>query len=184
MNAYADKTQENKRQSVSNSESQTKSSGESDSQFVDNRPEAVAQKKLHEMANNSSRVSQMKSFQEMSKSSAQDKQWNFDDSLMVESNVGEASTNDSPIQGAWTFNMNNAPGTAGIPRSAMLHFYAWRRAIRDNDVAPDVAADWDAHFEAVGDHYTIRLNQKHRVHFNIDWDSQTVTLLQVGQHDL
>ena len=53
MNTHADKTQENKSQSVSNVESQMQSGGESTFKFVDNRPEAIAQRKLQEMANNS-----------------------------------------------------------------------------------------------------------------------------------
>lgn len=53
MNTHADKTQDNKSQSVANGEPQMQSSGESTFQFVDNRPEAVAQRKLQEMANNS-----------------------------------------------------------------------------------------------------------------------------------
>ncbi len=54
MNTHADKTQENKSQSVANELSQKQGSGESTFQFVDNRPEAVAQRKLQEMANNHS----------------------------------------------------------------------------------------------------------------------------------
>ena len=42
MNAHADKTRENKSQSVSNGESQMQRGGESTFQFVDNRPEAIA----------------------------------------------------------------------------------------------------------------------------------------------
>jgi hypothetical protein len=49
---------------VANAVSQ-KSSGESTFQFVDNRPEAIAQRKLQEMANNSPRMAQLKAFQEM-----------------------------------------------------------------------------------------------------------------------
>ncbi len=52
MNTHSDKTQENKGQSVSNAISQKSSSGESTFQFVDNRPEAIAQRKLQEIANN------------------------------------------------------------------------------------------------------------------------------------
>jgi len=52
MNAHADKTQENKRQSVANTVSQKQRNGESTFQFVDNRPEKVAQRKLQEMVNN------------------------------------------------------------------------------------------------------------------------------------
>jgi hypothetical protein len=74
MNTHADKTQENKSQSVSALDSQMQSDGESTFQFVDNRPEAVAQRKLQEMANNSPRVSQLKAFQDMANNSPQAKQ--------------------------------------------------------------------------------------------------------------
>jgi len=53
MNTHAEKTQENKSQSVSAVASRMQGSGEFTFQFVDNRPEAVAQRKLQEMANNS-----------------------------------------------------------------------------------------------------------------------------------
>jgi hypothetical protein len=74
MNTHADKTQENKSQSVAANSSQMQSGDESSFQFVDNRPEAVAQRKLQEMANNSPRVSQLKAFQEMANNSPQAKQ--------------------------------------------------------------------------------------------------------------
>ncbi|MEM9276790.1 MAG: hypothetical protein AAGA80_28205, partial [Cyanobacteria bacterium P01_F01_bin.143] len=63
MNTHADKTQENKSQSVANAISQKKGSGESTFKFVDNRPEAIAQRKLQEMANNSPQVAQLRAFQ-------------------------------------------------------------------------------------------------------------------------
>lgn len=69
MKTRADKTQENtvsdhrrKSQSVAKGKSQMKNGGESSYQFVDNRPEAAAQRKLQEMANNSPQISQLKSF--------------------------------------------------------------------------------------------------------------------------
>ena len=65
MRTYADKTQENNSQSVENGEFQMQSSGESIFQFVDDRPEAIAQRKLQEMANNSSKVSQLRALQDM-----------------------------------------------------------------------------------------------------------------------
>ena len=58
MNTHADKTQENKSQAVSTMDSQMQSGGESTFQFVDNRPEAIAQRKLQEMANNSPQARQ------------------------------------------------------------------------------------------------------------------------------
>jgi hypothetical protein len=74
MNTHADKTQENKSQSVANAFSQKSSSSESTFQFVDNRPEAVTQRKLQEMANNSPQVSQLRAIQEMANNSPQAKQ--------------------------------------------------------------------------------------------------------------
>ena len=71
MNTYTDKTEKKKNQSVSNGESQLKRGGESTYQFVDNRPEAVAQRKLQEMGNNSPQVSQLRAFQEMANNSPQ-----------------------------------------------------------------------------------------------------------------
>ena len=73
MNAHADKIQKNKSQSVSAAESQMNSGGESTFQFVDNRPEAVAQRKLQEMPNNSPHVKQLRVFQEIAKNSPQTK---------------------------------------------------------------------------------------------------------------
>ncbi len=52
MNTHADKTQENKSQSLANEISQKQSGGESTFQFVDNRPEAIVQRKLQAMADN------------------------------------------------------------------------------------------------------------------------------------
>jgi len=62
---HADKTQENKSQLAVSEAAQKLGSGESTFQFVDNRPEAVAQRRLQGMANNSQQVSQLRSFQEM-----------------------------------------------------------------------------------------------------------------------
>ncbi len=74
MNTHADKTQENKSQSVSIDHSQIQSDGETTFQFVDNRPEAIAQRKLQEMANNSPQVSQLRAFQDMANNGPQAKQ--------------------------------------------------------------------------------------------------------------
>jgi hypothetical protein len=74
MNTHVDKTQENKGQSVANSVAQKLGSIETTFQFVDNRPEAVAQRKLQEMANNSPQVSQLRAFQRMVSNSPKSKQ--------------------------------------------------------------------------------------------------------------
>ena len=73
MNTHADKTQKNKSQSVANETSQKQSGGESTFQFVDNRPEVIAQKKLQvtqlmalqDMANNSPQVEKAAQLQAM-----------------------------------------------------------------------------------------------------------------------
>ena len=74
MNTHSDKTQENKSQSLANAVSQKQSGAESTFQFVDNRPEAVAQRKLQEMADNSQQVSQLRAFQDMANNSPQTEQ--------------------------------------------------------------------------------------------------------------
>lgn len=65
MNTHADKTQENKSQSGSSADSQMISNSQSTFQFVDNRPEAVTQRKLQEIANNSSQAKQAAQFKAM-----------------------------------------------------------------------------------------------------------------------
>ena len=73
MNSHSDKSQENNSQSVANQVSQKKSGSETAFQFVDNRPEAIAQRKLQEMANNSPQVKQLQAIQTMADNSPQAK---------------------------------------------------------------------------------------------------------------
>ncbi len=65
MNTHAHKKKESKSQSFSDSETQGKIKSESTLKFVDNRPEAIAQLKLQEIANNSLQVNQSAQLQEM-----------------------------------------------------------------------------------------------------------------------
>lgn len=65
MNTHADTTQDNKSQSVANEVSQKQNSGESTFQFVDNRPEAFAQRKIQELAKNSPQAKQTAQLQGM-----------------------------------------------------------------------------------------------------------------------
>lgn len=74
MNTHADKTKENKSHAVANVVSQKQSGGESTFQFVDNRPEAVAQRKLQDMVYNSPQVKKLRAFQVMANNSPQAKQ--------------------------------------------------------------------------------------------------------------
>jgi hypothetical protein len=74
MNTQADKTQDNKGQSVAGEISQMQKSGEATFQLSDNRPEAIAQRKLQEMVNGSPQVKQLRAGQEMANNSLQAKQ--------------------------------------------------------------------------------------------------------------
>lgn len=65
MNTHADKSRENKSHSVTNVVSQKQSRSESAFQFVDNRPEGIAQSKLQEMANNSPQAKKAAQLQAM-----------------------------------------------------------------------------------------------------------------------
>jgi hypothetical protein len=58
MNTHADQTVENKSKSVASSAAQMQTSGEATFEFVDSRPESIAQRKLQNMANNSSQAKQ------------------------------------------------------------------------------------------------------------------------------
>lgn len=68
MNTHANKTQHNKCQSGAYEKSQKKRSGVPTFQFIDNRREAIAQRQLQDMANSSPQVSQLRAFQEITKS--------------------------------------------------------------------------------------------------------------------
>lgn len=86
MQTHADKSEENKGQSVATEASQVQSGGECTFQFVDNRPEAIQMRKSQEMANNYTKknlfqfvdnrpeVAQMKRLQELANNSPQVKQ--------------------------------------------------------------------------------------------------------------
>tara|TARA_B110000240_G_scaffold156507_1_gene173929 strand:+ start:337 stop:2016 length:1680 start_codon:yes stop_codon:yes gene_type:complete len=74
MSTYADQTEENKSESVASAVSQLQTSGEPTFEFMDSRPEAVAQRKLQHIADRSSQVSQLKSFQELADNSFQAKE--------------------------------------------------------------------------------------------------------------
>lgn len=65
MNTHANKIQRNNSQLVDNKVSQTRKDGEKTFQFVDNRPEAVAQRHLQDMVNNSPQVRKLGAIQEM-----------------------------------------------------------------------------------------------------------------------
>ncbi len=65
MKTQADSIQENKSQSSSHGKFQSQGGGESTFQFVDNRSEAIVQRKLQELANNSPHAKKIAQFQAM-----------------------------------------------------------------------------------------------------------------------
>lgn len=67
MNTHDDKTQQDKNQSVASAAVQKQSGSKSTFQFVDNRPEALAQRKRQEMANNSAQAKQAAQLQAMAR---------------------------------------------------------------------------------------------------------------------
>ena len=65
MYAQVEKSKENKNKSVANPVTQKQDGGESTFQFVDNRPEAIVQRKLQELANNRPQAKQATQLQVM-----------------------------------------------------------------------------------------------------------------------
>ena len=74
MSIQVDKTQQNKTPIFAGVAVQKRDSSNSVSKFVDNRPEAIGQRKLKEAINNSPHVKQLKAFQEAADNSAPVKQ--------------------------------------------------------------------------------------------------------------
>ena len=93
MTNHSNKNQENKSQSVSNGESLVESSGESTFQFVDNRPEAVAQRKRNAMVNKSPVATQLKSKQNTVNNSPQVKE-----TAQLQATADNTSANPPPTQ--------------------------------------------------------------------------------------
>jgi hypothetical protein len=71
MKTRSGKRQENKNQSVANEVSQKRRDGESIFQLIDNRPDAIAQRKLQEIANNIAQGRPLRDFQEIGNNSRQ-----------------------------------------------------------------------------------------------------------------
>lgn len=74
MNVRLEKTKANKITSVASNFSEKQSSGMSTSQFLNNRPDAIAQRKLQDTANNSHQVKQLRALQKVAGNSLQPKQ--------------------------------------------------------------------------------------------------------------
>ena len=93
MTNHSNKKQENKSQSVSNGESLVGSTGESTVQHVDNRPEAVAQRKRNAKVNKNTVATQLKSKQNTVNNSPQVKE-----TAQLQATADNASANPPPTQ--------------------------------------------------------------------------------------
>lgn len=156
MYSQENKSNENKSRAIANSVAQKKSNGRQGFGFVDNRPEAIAQRKLQEMANNSPRISQLKTYQQMAIDSPQTKQTGnlqaISDKSTIQAKFGGKFYNyyimglpsDFSVKGA----VNERP-TYYTPYSYDVHFTyndciatVNLRTITGSDVSKE---DWDAY---------------------------------------
>jgi len=90
---HAEKKQESTSQSLSTAVTQKKSSADSTFQFIDNRPEATAQRELQDMADTSLQASQLKSIQEMADNSPRTKP-----TAQLRAMANNSSSQEQPIQ--------------------------------------------------------------------------------------
>ncbi len=63
MSKYATKKEQPQSRAIANNISAQKNNEKTSHQFIDNRPVAIAQRKLQEIANNSQQVKQLNAFQ-------------------------------------------------------------------------------------------------------------------------
>ncbi len=74
MNTHADKAQQSASNAIANSLPKQQIDGKAALEFEDNSPETIAQRKLQELVNNSSRIQQLRSYQKLANNSPQVKQ--------------------------------------------------------------------------------------------------------------
>jgi len=170
MNTHSDKTQENKSQSVANAVAQKQNNGESTFQFVDNRPEAVAQQKLQEDIKNSPKVQRLKVYQKMADKVLKDRSENNKEKTILkvkpsinlntkERNINENSAsdqrNDTINSNLKTNHNTNTNPPSGIPGGALgitefsydtgetTHVHQAETRQLDLNVVLNVTASWD-----------------------------------------
>ena len=114
MNAFDNKTRENKSQSINIGLSQKQNGTETPHQFVDNRPEPVYQRRILEVANNSQQVTQLRGFQDMADSSPQVKQsahlQNLADSKFTHPKDGQRKENKTGLPDSLKSGIENLSG--------------------------------------------------------------------------
>lgn len=120
MNKYADKTKESKSQSVANAVSQKHNN--STFQFIDNRPEAVTQRKLQEMANNSPQAKQAAQLQVMADNYSDQQQQPIQ---KKENNTGLPDNLKSGIENLSGYSMDDVKVHYNSDKPAQLQAHAY-----------------------------------------------------------
>ncbi|HKJ43240.1 MAG TPA: DUF4157 domain-containing protein [Sunxiuqinia sp.] len=123
MNLHADKTQENKSQAVSAGDSVMESGNKATFQFVDNRPEEVAQRKLKTLVNNSQKTRQAAQLQGWANSYATRQQHTIQ---KQKNNTGLPDTLKSGVENLSGYSMDdvNVHRNSDKPAKLQAHAYA------------------------------------------------------------
>ncbi len=133
MNSSADKSQMAPNQSAASDVSRSNSYSKIDNQFIDNRPESAAQRKLYEIANNSYQISQFKKIQEITNNiqphTALSVNEGFQDNTVPFFNKEESinSISDGVIQGVFQYSHTTGLNTdSGRTEEEITAFYKER----------------------------------------------------------
>ena len=122
MTTYADKTQESKTQTTTNSVYQNKSSENTTLQLVDNRVETLSQKDMQESINSSPRAMQLKSFQDMADNYTAQKEQPIQ---KKENNTGLPNNLKSGIENISGYSMNDVKVHYNSAKPAQLNAHAY-----------------------------------------------------------
>ncbi len=122
MYAQVEKPKENKSRAVANSVAQKKPGEKQGFGFVDNRPEAVAQRKLHELAKNSPQVKQTAQLQAMAVDSSAQQRHPIQ---KVESNTGLPDNLKSGIENLSGYSMDDVKVHYNSNKPAQLQAHAY-----------------------------------------------------------
>ena len=142
MNTHADKIQENKNHpiaigSVGNQLVQKQTGGESAFQFIDNRPEAIAQRKLREVISNSPQVRQLRILREIANNSIQLKPLE-----PIQKNVVQLGK-ESRKKAATERNKNKKAKTQSLGDRSYNNLCAYRAGwVRDNEITAGMVAEF------------------------------------------
>jgi hypothetical protein len=124
MNTHADKTEQNKSDNISTSQTQNPSVGKAALQFSDNRPAAVAQANLQQMANNSSAAVAQTNLQQMANNSPRTAQLRAV-SQMAKNNTGMPDNLKSGIESLSGVGMDDVKVHYNSAKPAQLNAHAY-----------------------------------------------------------